>query len=171
MGSQALRRDLGARREVVDQRISVVDQIGGVDGVWCRSLVVGKSGRRAAEQGDCTLDVATLDVGDADSELGQALPQHPLIVRAVLPCGLEHFVRVERQAPVQQILGKGQGLGRSQLEVVWNARNAFAALRKWSAESVARAGASGSAGFVAVTLGHVPIMASESRSAYLRSDK
>jgi hypothetical protein len=31
-------------------------------------------------------DVATLDVGDANRELGQALPQHPLIVRAVRPC-------------------------------------------------------------------------------------
>jgi hypothetical protein len=88
------------------------------------------------------LDVAALDVGDADRELGQALPQHPFIVRAVLPCGLEHLVRVECQAPVQQVLGVREGLGRRLLEVIWDAWNSLTALRKWPAESVTRAGAS-----------------------------
>ena len=95
--------------------------MGGVDGVWCRLVVVGKSGRRAAEQGDCPLDVATLDMGDANSELGQALPQHPLIVWAVLPCGLEHLMGVECQATVQQILGIGEGFGWRQLEIIRDA--------------------------------------------------
>jgi hypothetical protein len=140
--------------------------MGGIDAVGCHPVVVGQSCRRAAEQGDCTRDVAALDVGDADSELGQALPQHPLIVWAVFPCRLEHLVRVECQATVQQILGIGEGFGWRQREVIRDACNALAALPKGSAESVARAGASGSAGFVAITLGHVPIMASESRSAY-----
>ena len=99
-------------------------------------------------------------MGDADRELGKCLPQCLLVVRAVLPCGLEHFVRVERQAPVQQILGIGQGFGRRQLEVIRNAWNAFAALRKWSTEGVAGTSASGPAGFVAITLSHVLIMAS-----------
>ena len=93
----------------------------GVDAVWRRSVVVGKSGRRAPEQGDCPLDVATLDVGDANSELGQALSQHTLIVRAVLPCGLEHLMRVECQATVQQILGICEGFGWRQLEIIRDA--------------------------------------------------
>ena len=93
-------------------------------------------------------------------ELSQGLPQCLLVVRAVLPCGLEHFVRVECQAPVQQILGIGEGFGRRQLEVIRNAWNAFTALRKWSTQSVAGTSASGPAGFVAITLSHVPIMAS-----------
>ncbi len=50
-GSQTLRWYLGARREVGDQRIGVGDQMGGVDGVWRRSVVLGKSGRRAARVG------------------------------------------------------------------------------------------------------------------------
>ena len=95
--------------------------MGGVDGVGRRSVVLGKSGRRAAEQGDCPRDVATLDMGDADSELGQALPQHPLIVWAVLSCGLEHLMRVESQASVQQILGIGEGFGWRQREVIRDA--------------------------------------------------
>jgi hypothetical protein len=66
-------------------------------------------------------DVATLDVGDANSELGQALPQHPLIVRAVLPCGLEHLMRGECQATVQQILGIREGFGWRQLEIIRDA--------------------------------------------------
>ena len=56
---------------------------------------------RSDYMGDGTRHVAALDVGDADHELGQGLPQHPLTVRAVLPCGLEHLVRVECQAPVR----------------------------------------------------------------------
>ena len=73
---------------------------GGVDRIRRRTVVVGKTVRRASKQADRTLDIAALDVGDADRELGQALPQHPLVVRAVLPCRLEHLVRVECQAPV-----------------------------------------------------------------------
>jgi hypothetical protein len=69
-------------------------------------------------------------------------------------------VRVERQAPVQQILGKGQGLGWRQLEVIRNAWNAFASPRKWSTEGIAGTIASGPAGFVARTLIHGLIMAS-----------
>jgi hypothetical protein len=99
-------------------------------------------------------------MGDADRELGKCLPQCPLLVGAVLPCGLEHFVRVERQPPVQQVLGKGQGFGRRQIEVIGNAWSAFAAPRKWSTECVAGTIASGPAGFVAITLSHVLIMAS-----------
>jgi hypothetical protein len=82
-------------------------------------------------------------VGDADRELGKRSPQCLFVVRPVLPCGLKHFVRVERQAPVQQILGNSQGFGRRQLEVIRNAWNAFAALRKWSTEGVAGTIASG----------------------------
>ena len=69
-------------------------------------------------------------------------------------------MRVEGQAMVQQILGKGQGFGRRQLEVVGNAWNAFAAPRKWAAEGVARTIAPGPAGFVAITLSHGLIIAS-----------
>ena len=47
-GSQTLRCDLGARREVVNQRIGVVDQFGGIDRLGCHSVVVGQSGRRTA---------------------------------------------------------------------------------------------------------------------------
>ena len=66
---------------------------------------------------------------------------------------------VERQAPVQQILRIAEGFGRRQLEVIRYAWDAFTALRKWSTESVAGTSASGPAGFVAITLGHVLIMA------------
>ena len=69
-------------------------------------------------------------------------------------------MRIEREAPVQQILGKGQGFGRWQDEVIRNAWNAFSALRKWSTESVAGTIASGAARFVAITLSHVFIMSS-----------
>jgi hypothetical protein len=69
-------------------------------------------------------------------------------------------VRVERQAPVEQILGKGEGLGWRQLEVIRNAWNAFASPRKWSTEGIAGTIASGPAGFVARTLIHGLIMAS-----------
>jgi hypothetical protein len=120
-GSQTLPWDLGTRREVGDQRIAVGDQMGSVDGIWRRSVVVGKSGRRAAQQGDCPLDVATLDVGDANSELGQTLPQHALIVWAVLPCSLEHVMRIESQATVDPILGIGEGFGWRQLEIIRDA--------------------------------------------------
>ena len=58
---------------------------------------------------------------DARRELGQALPQHPLIVRAVLPCRLEHLMRVESQATVQQILGIGESFSWRQLEIIRDA--------------------------------------------------
>jgi hypothetical protein len=69
-------------------------------------------------------------------------------------------VRVERQAPVQQILRIAERFGRRQLEIIRDAWNAFTALRKWSTKSVAGASASGPAGFVAITLSHVLIMTS-----------
>src|ERR1700689_3041436 len=116
--------------------------------------------RRAAQQGERTLDVAPLDVGEAARDLGKALPQHPLVVRAVLPCGLKPLVRTECQAPVQQVLSVGEGFGRRQPQIIRDRRNALSAARKWPPESVARARASGPPGFVAITLGHLPIMAS-----------
>jgi hypothetical protein len=69
-------------------------------------------------------------------------------------------VRVECKAPVQQILGIGQGFGRWQDEVIRNAWDAFSALRKWSTEGVAGTIASGPARFVAITFSHVFIMSS-----------
>ena len=69
-------------------------------------------------------------------------------------------MRVECQALVQQILGIGDGFGRRQVKIIRDSWNAFTALRKWSTESVAGASASGPAGFVAITLSHVLIMAS-----------
>jgi uncharacterized membrane protein len=93
--SQPIRCDLCARGEVVDQRFGVLDQSGGVDRMRRRRVVVGNTSGRAAQQGDRTLEVAALDVSDADGQLGEALPQLPFLVRAVLPCGLKHLVRVE----------------------------------------------------------------------------
>ena len=101
--------------------------------------------------------VAALDVGDADCELGQALPQRSLVVRAVLPRGLKHLVRVERRALVQQILGVGEGFVRGQLEIVWDAGHAPAARRKESAQGVAGPSVARPAGFVAIASGHLPI--------------
>jgi hypothetical protein len=77
-------------------------------------------------------------------------------VRAVLPRGLEHLVRVERQALVQQILGVGQGFRRSQVEIVRDAGHAIAALRKGSAKGVAGSGVARSARFVEIAFDHVP---------------
>jgi Amidase len=97
-------------------------------------------------------------MGDADRELGKGLPQCLLVVRAVLPCGLEYLVRVKGQAPIQQVLRVGEGFGRRQFEIIRDTRNALAALRKWPTKGVAGTGASGPTGFVAITLSHGPIM-------------
>ena len=66
--------------------------------------------------------------------------------------------------PVQQVLGIGEGFGRGQLEVIRDACNTHTAQRKWPTKGVARAGASSPAGFVAITLSHMPIMARSPRS-------
>ena len=80
--------------------------------------------------------------------------------RAVLPGRLdEDLVRVEGQPLVQEILGIAEAFHRARLEVIGDRWNAFTATGQWSA-GASRAGASGSAGLVAVTFGHAPIIAS-----------
>jgi len=80
--------------------------------VWCRTVHLAQMTGPTPKQSDRTVSVAALDVGDADRQLGKALPQRPLVVRAVLPRGLEHLVRIERKAAVQQILGVGERFRR-----------------------------------------------------------
>src|SRR5215208_4623926 len=147
------------RGEVVDQRLGVLNQSCNVDGVRRGLVFVGKASRRAAKQRDRPLDVAALNVGDADRELGKGLPECPLLDRAVLPRRLEHLVRVECQAPIQQVLRIVKGFGRRQLEIIRDTRNALAARRKWPTEGVSRTAASGPPGVVAITLDHVPMIA------------
>ena len=159
--SQAFRCDLGAISKVVDQHISKISQALGVDGVRRRHVIVRKAGRRTTKHRDRAFDVAALDVGDADRELSQPLPERALFVRPVLPCGLKHLVGVEGESAVQQILGVGEGFDRRQLQVVRDACNAFAPWRKRAAQRVARAPASWSAGLVAIALGHPSIIAGE----------
>ena len=103
-------------------------------------------------------------MGDADSELGQALPQHPLIGGAVFRAASNTPCALNARAPVQQVLGIGEGFGWGQLEVIRDACNTHTARRKWPTKGVARAGASSPAGFVAITLSHMPIMARSPRS-------
>ena len=74
-------------------------------------------------------------------------------------CWVKHLVCVERHAPVEQLLGMGEGFGRRQLEVVRDRWIARTVAGKRSAKGVARARTSGSAGLVAITLGHAAIMA------------
>jgi hypothetical protein len=50
----------------------------------------------------------------------------------------------------------GEGIGRREFEVIRGTWNALTAPGKRSAERVARAGASGSAGVIAITFGHAP---------------
>jgi hypothetical protein len=158
-GSQTFRCDRGICGEIVNQHVREVGQACGVDVVAPR-VIYGKSDRRAAKNRHRTLVVAALHMGDADRELGKCLPQCLLVVRTVLPRGLEHFVRVEGQAPIQQILSAGQCFGRRQLEVVRNAGNAFAALRKRLTEGVAGTLASGPTEFVAIAVRHKLMMSS-----------
>ena len=139
--------------------MEVTDETFYVDAIWRRLVLVRKAGRRAAQHGDRPLDVATLDMCDPDRELRKGLPQCPLLDRPVLPCRLEHLMRIERQAPIQQVLRIVESLGGRQFEVIWDARNALAALRKRPAKGVARTAASGPAGFVAITLSHMPMIA------------
>jgi hypothetical protein len=86
-------------------------------------------------------------------------------------CGLEHLVGVKCQPPVQQILGMGEGFGRRQLEVIRDTWNALTAPGKRSADRVARAGASGSAGVIAITFGHVPTVCAGVDAAASRDDR
>lgn len=152
---------MGSRSEVIDQRIGIVHQPGDVDSVRCRPTTAGKARGGAAKQRGCTLAVAPLDMSDAHRELGQALPHCLLVGRAALPRGLEHLVSVECEASVQQILGIGKGLGRCQRQVVRNPWHACTTRREWSAQSVSRSGVTRAAGFVTITLGHLPIMTSD----------
>jgi hypothetical protein len=124
-----------------------------------QARVTSKADRRFAKQTHRPLGVAALDVRDANRELCQALPQHPLVGGTVFPRRLEHLVRGERQAPVEQLLGVGEGFGRCQFEIVRDTRDACTAGGKRSAKRVARARTSGSAGLVAITLGDTAIMA------------
>jgi len=111
MGRRWLRSAPGTGREIVDERIGPDGQPRGVDAMR-RNTGVGETAGGAAKHGYRALGVTPLNVGDADRELGKALPEQPLILWTVLPCGLEHLVGVERQTPVQQILGIGQRCGR-----------------------------------------------------------
>jgi hypothetical protein len=147
------------RGEVLDQCLGVFDQTLYVDGMRRGLACLAKAGRRASKHRDRALDVAALDMGDADRELGKGLPQCLLFGWPVLPGRLEHLMRVECQAPAQQVLRIGEGFVRRQLEIIRDARNALAARRKWPAELITRTGVSRPAGFIAFTLDHVAIMA------------
>lgn len=67
---------------------------------------------------------------------------------------------------VQQILGIGEGFGRRQLDVIRDRWHALAAYRKGSTDGVAWTGATGTAGFVTITLAHVSMMAIDADLTY-----
>ncbi len=73
---------------------------------------------RAFEQRQCALGVAALNVGDADGQLGQTLPEQPFVVGAAFPGAFEYFVRIEGEAPVQQVLRPHQRFGGRQIKIV-----------------------------------------------------
>ena len=64
------------------------------------------------EQHRGSVVVPAKGVGQADSKLGQPLPQVPLGVGSGLPGGLQHLVGVERTTLVQEPLGFGQSFAR-----------------------------------------------------------
>ena len=69
-GAQTLRCDVGLTGDLVGQRARVIDQPCDVNRVRCGPVDLGKANGRAAKDGERTLGIATLDVGDADRELG-----------------------------------------------------------------------------------------------------
>jgi hypothetical protein len=154
----ARRRNLGIRGDIVDNRGGPPDETVDIHTVRRRMSYQAQAIRPASEQGCRTIEVAALHVNDANGELGQALPQRSLGVRTTFPRGLEHLVRVERQVPVQQILGVGERFRRWQLEIVRDPRNSGTAGRQKSAHGITRSGVARPTDLVAIALGHVPII-------------
>lgn len=69
------------------------------------SLVLFDSGRTSLEESGSSDVVAAGGVGQADTDLRETLPEGALFVWASLPAGLKNFMRRERPAFLQQVLG------------------------------------------------------------------
>ena len=94
-------------------------------------------------------------VGQADSKLGQPLPQVALGVRSRLPGGLQHLVGVERTTLVQQPLGFGQSIARRQGQIFGDTGNSGVSTSKRPAKGIARAGVARPAELVAFPIRHM----------------
>lgn len=68
--------------------------------------------RRAPEQRDGTVPVATLRMGDADGQLGETAPKLAVAGGGGFPPCLENLVRAEGAARPEQLLGDIEGLDR-----------------------------------------------------------
>jgi hypothetical protein len=75
----------------------------------------------AAEQGDGAAGVTAAGVGQADRDLGQALPQVALVRRSGLPGRLEDLVGMERAAVAEQLVGQDGGVVPGDDEVIGDA--------------------------------------------------
>ena len=107
-----------------------------------------------AEQRDRAPGVVTLQMGEADRELRQALPHVALRGLGGLPRRLEHLVRLERKALVQQSLGLAHGLVRGEDEIVGHPVDADGAVWQRAAAGVPRSRVAGPAGRVTVAGRH-----------------
>jgi hypothetical protein len=89
--------------DIVGQRVRGGPDRGDVEAVTVRVSLDAFGA--AAEEGGRATRVAAVGVGQADSDLGQALPQIALVVRTLLPRRFENLMGVERAAGPKQVLG------------------------------------------------------------------
>ena len=123
----------------------------------CAGRVPADPGGAPAQQGDRADGIAAPGVGQADRQLGQALPQVALSGRSGLPGRLQDLMGMERAPGVQQPLRGVQGRGRGQRGHVRHGRLAVRAALQRAPEAVPRPRVPGPPGRVPVPVSPVPV--------------
>ena len=98
----------------VRQVVSRPDDSRRVDPVRAIAGIPADRARAAAQQGRRSGGISALRVREAHRHLGQALPQIALGGLRRLPRCLQHFMRAERPAMIDQLLSEGERAGRRQ---------------------------------------------------------
>jgi hypothetical protein len=116
--------------------------------------VLLKSGRTPLEEPDSSDPVAAGGMREADTELGEPLPQIAFFVRTSLPAGLQDLMRSKGPALLHQAPGQVQGLQRRQ-RLFRNRLDAAGPIGQGPAKSITRTLLSCATGSVPVTVaGH-----------------
>jgi len=109
---------------------------------------------RRAPQQLCRPDrITPTHVREADGELGETAPQFTLVVGCGLPRALQHFMRLERAAFVEEPLRLRERVRRRQREVVRHPLDPRGVARQRPTQLVTRTGATGPSGAVSVPSG------------------
>jgi len=97
--------------------------------------------------------IAPTRVGEAHGDLGQTPPQFTLVVGRGLPRALQHLVRLERAARIEELLRLRERVRRPEREVVGHALDPRGAARQRPTQLVPRPAAPRPSGAVPVPPG------------------